>query len=443
MRAPTIAGAVLVATAWLAWATVALAGGAAGVLGEIGSDPSAADRPETPAVGLPADVPLPAPAAAPKRDPRADLAARIDALRGRIEAMKKLRPETIQPLDGQADVDAEARRLEDALAKAKAALAAADRDETARLAKRKRDIDAMYGPLAAAIESGQKPEDLSPLDWALRCDEYFRAKADYDADLAETRGRLQRQTDRKLANLTRAVQDARSLADRVRGARDLMTPGEKQFIDRMVTWKAHQADLMIAQETLQELLKLQADLQGATELRGDPIEAETVEQTGFLLADALQKLVMRELSLAEATSQPTSQDLDRGLILPEWVALMDSPARAKARHAYALEQLRLAEKALAELDQDIQNEDAQELRFLREIGLAEADVRDQAETLAKSRQTRMLAREDELLKSRDHWRTEVAESAAALEQRTTAPAAPPAAPPAASQPAETPESGTE
>jgi hypothetical protein len=428
MRTRTIAGAVLLVVTLPVWAMVSLAGGVAGVLGEVGSEPNADDRPEAPAIGLPTDVTATA-AAAPKRDLRVELQARIDALRLQIEAMRKLRPETIQPVDGQAEADREITRLETALAKAKGDLATVDQDETARLAKRTSDFDAKYGPLAEAIESGQKPEDVSALDWAHRCDEYFHAKADYEADLAETQGHLQRQMDRKLAGLTRAVQDARGLAERVRGLRDLMTPGERQFMDRMITWKAHQAKLMVAQETLQELGKLQADLEGATELRGDAIEAEAVEQTGFLLADALRKLVLRELSLAEATPLPSPQDLEKGLPLPEWMTVMDPRARAQGRHAHALEQLRLATKALVDLEQDVQDQDAQELRYLREIGFGEADLRDQAQALAKTRQTRMLAREDELLRSRDNWRNEVAEDTAALEQLT---------PPPASQPAETP-----
>jgi hypothetical protein len=158
------------------------------------------------------------------------------------------------------------------------------------------------------------------------------------------------------------------------------------------------------------------------------MEAETIEQSGFMLSDALRRLVLREFALSDATGFPTPAELDRGLPLPEWMKILDPLRRQRAKCLYAREQLRLANRALANLDDELKADDEAKLAFLRQLGLSEAELKAEADKLAASRLQRRLERRDEARRQVTYWKKQVQAESARLEKMSRPPATQPARP---------------
>ncbi|HUT59605.1 MAG TPA: hypothetical protein VNA25_17300 [Phycisphaerae bacterium] len=403
------------------------AGGLAGRLGEIADPPrpDPTDRPEQPGTGDPADATGAAPKAPPR--PRTDVKDQIAKLKAEIARMRKVTPSDVEPV-GVEEAEKRVRRLREAMEKARADLTGADRQEAARLARLKSDFDKKWAERAEAIEKGKKPEGMSPLEWARLCDDYYWGRASLEAEFAKAKGRLTKKMDRKLAALEKAVRDAEEHLRLIREKRKLMSDGTRRFMDRMAAWKLHKARLAAAERALKDLAAIQKDVEGAKERRGDPIEAEAIESTGYLLADKLRQLVLRELQLADATPFPSDEQLDKGLPLPKWMTLYGHDERRRARYEYAREQLRLANKALHDLKEEMDAEDRAKLEFLKQLGLSEEELTEEAAKLKKTRAKRQMERAEALGKSIEHWRKEVAAEAAEAERMEKAASRPASAP---------------
>jgi hypothetical protein len=402
----------------LAWPACALAGGVAGALSDATSPPDHDDTNVPEGKGDPAAPPGQQPATADRPAPRTvDAAERVrrraDLLRERIERMEKVTPGDVTPVSSLDDADRRVAELREKFEQARADLTRADAEETRRLAERKKAFDTDWSDRAEAIEAGRKPDDVSPYDWAALSDRYFREKADLEADFAASRGRLEGKMDRKVARLEKAVAEAEKLARDAREAWDGLTPGQRKFMSRMLGWKLHRARLLAARQALKELQQVLKDIEGSTEQRDDPLAQEAVESSGYVLPDALRRLVLRELQLADATPYPTPAQLDDGLPLP---VTLDPAAGAEAKCRYAAEQLRLAGKGLRDVERDVAREDERTLEFLRELGFSEAEVAAEAERLAGTRPERVAQRAKSLRESTEHWAEELAHQTARWEK---------------------------
>lgn len=428
----TTTAAVILATAiFSAGPASAPADGPGGILGAPGEKPDHADRPEHEGAGPPAGAKPPPgpPAAGAGLNPHAGLDERIARLNKRIAEMEKVTRETVRPVDALAEAEERVRRLEKAMDKARGELAAADREEAARLARRKLAFDEKWKQHADAIEKRARPAETPPLQWAELCDEYCWERADLEADFAAVRRRIRRDADRRVTPLTLAVDQARQHVERIRKGRKDVPPEAVRLTDRTAGWRAHKAELLAEKNRLAELGKLQVDLKGSSKSRKDLIETEAVEQSGFMLTDALGRLVLREFALSDATRFPSRADLDGGLSLPEWAKVFDALTRRRARLAYAVEQVRLADKALRGLAEATKADDEAKLRFAREMGFGEDAVRAEAERSDKSRPRRIADRKAELTGRLEYWTAQAAAESAELkrmEKPTTRPATAPA-----------------
>lgn len=403
---------VLAASAAIVLASSIALGGPTDSLGKPGDPPDPKDRPAWDGRGKPARPGAWQPPQIPEAGADKTLHAKIDRLRKKIAEMKKVRLADLEPVDGLTEARLRAGRLREALEKARKDLTAVGADETKRLAEVRKTFDEKWKGHAGAVEARKTPEGMDAITWAIMCDDYYSEKADVEADLAGSAHRLKGQTDRKLAPLDQAVKGAEGFVERMTTAYEGLTGDERRFLGRMLAWKEHQAQLLAAREALAELERLQADRRGEKRKATDPIEIQTIEQTGYLLAGRLRMLVLREMSLADASKPPANIHDD--LSLPDWMKRREAEARLKARIEFASEQLRLADGGLERLKDDLDAEDARELQALKDLGASEAEVLAKRRELAQSRAARSNRRRQELLKQQGYWKEQLEDAARAL-----------------------------
>lgn len=404
----------------------ALGGGLVDSLGKATDPPDDKDRPEGEGQGKPATPDAPwKPPEKPAPAPTTDIDGKIAGLRRRIQEMEKVKAEDIEPVDGLGEAQRRVGRLRDAVEKGRQDLAGVDQAETRRLAERVREFEQKWKGQAEAIERGQIPPGLDPMTWAGRCDDYFTEKADLEADAAGAARRLRTEQDRRLAPLAHALEDAEQHVEQMRRAYSGLSDGQKQFFGRMLAWKLHKAHLLAAKQALADLERLRQDRLAQARKAEDPIEAEIIEKTGYLLADALARLVLRELSLADADRVPDR--IDKGIPLPDWMKHREAEARLQAKCEYVAEQLELTQKALRNLQRDLEDEDAAEVARLQRSKAPPAAVREKQRELQESRVHRLNERREELLRQKAHWNKALEEASAEL-QKTAPRPAPPAKP---------------
>ena len=365
-------------------------------------------------------------AAATKVEPAKDdqTERRIKELEGKLRKMKGVDIGSVRPIDDLDRAEKHVTKMRAALEKARKDLTIVDLEETKRLAKKKLEFDKKWEKYGEAIRKGEKPEGMSAELWAALCDDYYGDRAELEADFAEAKERLEAGMKRRLALFERSVREAEKHYKLIKKKYKGASEGTRKLMARMMGWRAHQARMLALREALARLRQLRADRQGSGESRKDPIEREAVEQTGFLLADALRRLVLRELVLSDATQEPSRADLDKGLRMPEWMNEKDGLARERAKLKWLAEQLRLAHKGLLRAEQEIAAEDEARLDYLRADGASDAEVRKQQAKLQKTRQKRLGARRQKLNARRNHWKAELGKAQAILDRmegKTTPP----------------------
>jgi len=392
-------------------------GGLTGRLGGVGDPPSHDDNTSTPGTGKPrrAAPSKPKPSPAGVRSGK-KLREEIRRLEQKIAAMEKATPADMKPVESMAEAEKRVRDLQANLDAARENLATLDRKETARLAKRKQEFDKKWAKYAEAIEAGKPPDGMNALQWARLCDDYFWEKADMQADFAAAHERLKRKMAHRTAALDKALQEAKKHAESVRKQWKNFSPRQRKFMARMMAWKLHQARILAAKEALRDLKKLLADLEGSDKMRGDAVEEEAVESSGFWLPDKLRHLVLREMQLADATKFPSEADLDKGLPHNDWQTILKQPTRQEAKVKFIVEQLRLANEELRHAEARVKAEDAALLRCMRDEGQSPADVLRKAKELDASRKRRIRKRQDEARKDVDHCRAQLARETAVLEK---------------------------
>ena len=392
-------------------------GGLSGILGGVGDPPSHDDKVSTPGAGKPgrAAPDKPGPSSTGAR-PDKKLRENIRRLEQKIAALEKATPASLKPVENVAEAARRVRNLQAKLDAARKNLVTLDREETARLAKRKQEFDKKWAQYAEPIEAGKPPAGMNALEWARLCDDYFWEKADMQADFAAAHERLQRKMDRRMAALGKALREAKQHAESIRKRWKDFSPGQRKFMARMMAWKLHQAQLLAAKQAMKDLKKLLADLDGSDKMRGDAVETEAVEGTGYLLADRLREGVLREMQLSDATRFPSEADLDKGLSHNDWQTILEQPTRQEAKVKWIAEQLRLANEELRHAEARVKAEDAALLRRMRAEGESPAAVRRKAEELDASRKRRIRRRQDEAREDVDQYRAYLAKETAALEK---------------------------
>ena len=408
-------------TTVLAVAAAAAGGGLAGALGEVGDPPSHDDDTAPAGTGKPGRAaprkPGPSPTGVRPDEKLRDQVRRLEA---KIAAGEKATAANLKPVDSMAEAEKRVRQLQQMLDDARKDLATLDREETARLAKRKRDFDKKWADHAEAIEAGTPPAGMSPLEWARLCDDYYWDKADMQADFASAHERLKRRLDRRTAALDKALREAREHAENVRKRWKDFSPGQRKFMARMMAWKLHQAELLAARQALADLKKLLADLEGSDKMRGDAIESEAVETTGYLLPDRIRQLVLREMQLSDATRYPSDVDLDAGLPHNDWQAILAQPTRQEAKVKWLAEQLRLANEDLRHAEARVKAADEAVLRRMRADGEPPDAVARKARQLDATRPKRTRARQADARNDLHQYRDQLEKEAAELEKMRAA-----------------------
>ena len=401
-------------------------GGLSGTLGGLGAPPSHDDNASTHGAGKPGRAGPEKPRLAPAGvRPDKKLREEVRRLEQKIATMEKATPASVEPVASVAEAERQVRDLQAKLDAARENLATGDREETARLARRKQEFDRKWAARAEAIEGGKPPAGTDALEWARLCDDYFWEKADMQADFAAAHDRLARQMARRTAALAKALTEAKQHAESVRKRWEDFSPGQRKFMARMMAWKLHQARILADKQALAELKKLLADLAGSDKMRGDAIEAEAVESSGYLLPDKLRTLVLREMQLSDATRFPSDADLDNGLPHNDWQAILAQPARQEAKVKWIAEQLRLANEELRHAEERVKAADDARLRRMRAEGESPDAVQRTAKDLDATRDRRVRLRKDEARKDVEQYRAQLTRETAALE-KMRAPATEPA-----------------
>ncbi len=363
--------------------------GEGGILGALRGAPDHQDDDTSPGTGKPgraksetSDAPVDVPTGGTLRD-------EIARLEKQIAEMEKVTPANVEHVDSLAEAEKHISRLQQNLDETRKDLTALDRADTARLAQRKQQFDRKWSDHADTIKAGKVPEDADPMEWARLCDEYFRQKADVEAYFAASGERLKRMMAARTAPLEKALKEASKHAELLRRMQKDFSPGQRKFMARMMGWKLHKAELIAARHKLRNLRKLLADLEGASEARDDPIEQETVEKSGYLLADALRMLVLREMQLSDATRFPSEVDLDGGLPLSDWQRILEQPARQKAKVKWVAEQLRLAHEEYRHAEARVKAGDQAFLNRMRAQGASQDYIRRKQAELRQTRPKRI------------------------------------------------------
>jgi len=394
----------------------ALAGGIAEKMGDINKPPDEKERPEKEGAGDPAD---PAPRKdQPKVQPTDDkkLERRIRKLERDLARMRRVTIGTVEPVDGLDEARKHVERMRAVLEKARKDLTVVDLEETKRLAEKKLAFDKEWGKHAEAIEAGKKPEGMSAVEWAALCDQYFEDRAAFQADFADSKRRLERRMRDRLRPFERAVREAerhyKLMQERYKDA----SPELRRLLARAMAWRSHKARMAACREALARYQELQADRKGSGKSRKDPIEKETIERTGYLLADALRRLVLRELMLSDATHEPSRDQLDKGLRMPDWMNEKDGLARQRAKVRWTAEQLRLAHRRLLEAEKEIDAADRARLDYLREDGATAAELKAAKAKLARTRAERIEDRRKVLDARKRRWHGELATAQTKLDR---------------------------
>ena len=413
---------------FLAAATTARAGdngGLSGILGGVGDSPSHDDNTSNAGTGK-------AGRAAPHKSepaptgvrPGEKLREEIRRIERKVAAAEKAAPADIKPVESLAGAEKRVRDMQARLDAARENLVTLDHEETVRLAKRKQEFDKKWAKYAEAIEAGKPPAGMNAMEWARLCDDYFWEKADMQADFASAHERLKRKMARRTDALARALREAKKHAQSMRKRWKDFSPGQRKFMARMMAWKLHQAQILTAKQSLMDLKKLLADLEGSDKMRGDAVEEEAVEGSGFLLADRLRQLVLREMQLSGARRFPSEADLDKGLPHNDWQTILAQPTRQEAKVKWIAEQLRLANEELRHAEARVKAKDSAVLRRMRAEGESPAAVRRKAKELEVSRKQRIRRRQDEARDDVVQYRAYLAKETAALEKMPKPPTQP-------------------
>jgi hypothetical protein len=338
IRAASSLLAVALAIAFAAPAH-ARGGGLTGGLGGGQPGPDRKDEPVRPSEGpRPTPGPLPPPPTTaqtptPKEFPAFDEA--VEALRKRIEELKKKTPQTVDVPDA-ASAQRELEKLRKRLEDRKKRLDVADRPAVKAFEAKQKAFDERWKDLKDAVESGRMPDGYLPDDWARKVDQYWKEKAGMEAEgaalgthLAETRGE-------DLAPLEAAVRAAEEAA-KAQGA-----------ADPAAAWRAHEARIAMLERSLADLLALKDELAGKAATRQEVL-SKAFSATGDWYVDGMGR-IGRQMDLMNARLDPPALASDAdGLPLPDWMGKYDAVDRQRARVAWISKNLQSVERDLAAL----------------------------------------------------------------------------------------------
>jgi len=419
-----LVGMTLCAVAALAFSPVARAdeeepGGLLGGL-DIGEGPSHGAATEPPGRGQPASAEAPprdgaippGGPPAPSEKPRAErsLEERIAELEKQNEALRKASADDLPPIHSIEEAQKALEALQETRRKAREDLTMADREasHTAALKRAqfekewKERLDAAHNGLTAEqLLSGQMPEGMNPDVWTDYCDRYFRELGELEADLAQTARSLAAKRKRELAALDQPIAQVEDVLKRWKAApRD---PALDKLHGKLMAMRALAAQREAAAVALADLKKLLAEQNGQDSGRSDEMIRMTWKSTGNLLADALSKNVLRELTLSDCHYPPRTKP-DKPLEglgdPPEWMGkdFRDNPLnRQRAKVKFLAEQLRLARQHQKMADLEVRDEDRGAVhgyaRSLEQADRREGKLNDPAAQAARKAAVERYARE--------------------------------------------------
>lgn len=305
-----------------------------------------------PVVNPPPIATAPPPATKPPATDPA-LEAEIERTRKALDALRAKKPGELPTT-----MDAEkARAIIDKYKRAAEAMgtdvSSDDHARAERLKARDAAFHEKFDKHKEAITSGQRPDDMTPSQWARFCDEYYLERAKLEAsmkaaerDLRE-RGQQPTEAAQKLEAAEKALQELEA-ANRRGSSADLIA-------------KLHDARIALIAQRLRELEQLRAERQDKESGRDNASTASAFHREGDWYIDSLN-WITRQMELM-GRAGPPANSLSDGLPIPDWLERAHTLSAADkhkaklrwlSRQMEALSQMMADAKANAEADDEIQ-----------------------------------------------------------------------------------------
>lgn len=363
---------------------------------------------------------------------RIRLEQEIDKLTRALEAERDR--STFQPVNHIDDAERQLQALEEGLDEMKRNLDQADRDAARELREEEAAFVDKWKDVAGAIESVERPADMSRAEWASTLDRFHREKALLEARKAHLKRVLQDKRTRQMALQELLVDNARKTIRKLRESFKDQDARKRKGQTRLFEEQARAARIQELEQRRRELKALLSERLGQKSGREDPLIKDVYRSTGYWYVDVLarefrkvfiqshkQPPFNRELGLPDPAdtfddgngdaSSDTDTDAvaDEGLPFPEW--LKDKPDRKglkpedfrKARLKSLQSHLEDSKRRMANVQKQTELDDVAELDQLqRQLEYEDRLAGDEeVEKRRSEREARILARKRELDASRE------------------------------------------
>lgn len=328
---------------------------------------------------------------------------RIKALKDRIDQLGGQKKGDLPPGPSVSEAQEALDRLKAAAEKIKRQPHPEDEQEAKDFEAHNQAFHEKFDKDRKAIEEGKKPEGMTAAQWAAYCDEYYRTRAEVEAEGEALKRSLKAVADSQ-TEAAQKIAEAQAWLDKLKSGKG----GDMKEL----AWRMRCALLEVMKAKLKELEAMKAEREGKESGRKNAATVAAYEKTGDWYVDAMN-YIGRQISLMGKGGPPKSESFDGegGLQVPDWVkkqtddgAKMNARQRLVAKIKWISRQMEVLSQQLANVGSEARRDERTEYSRYKEE-LEEADRKgdpflyDGAK--AAERQKKLEAKKAELLAGHD------------------------------------------